>query len=374
MIPIGTMARATAHSTSPKETTPHATTPHDIAEADIVERIREIQAQYGKRMVLLGHHYQRREIVGLADFRGDSFELCRAASAQDAAEFIVFCGVRFMVESARVLARPDQRVYHPNERAGCPMADMATSHLVEGAWKDLEERGLASSTIPVTYMNSDAELKAFTGRNGGIVCTSSNAARVFEWAFDRGERIIFYPDEHLGRNVANSMNLPRDQVLVYDPREELGGLTEQQLRNSRVLLWKGFCHVHTHFTTAHIDSAREKWPDVYVMAHPECTEEVIGAADFAGSTSQMCKKVAEAPAGSKFAIGTEINMIHRLAFDHPDKEVHTLSRSLCPNMYRVNLYNLYDTVRDIENAKPMTLPDDVMRDSRVALERMLLVP
>ena len=351
-----------------------ATTPHDMDEAEVVERIREAQQRYGARMVLLGHHYQRREIVQLADFRGDSFELCRAAANQPEAEFIVFCGVRFMVESARVLARPEQRVYHPNERAGCPMADMANSHLVEGAWEDLEKRGLAGGTIPVTYMNSDAELKAFTGRNGGIVCTSSNAHRVFEWAFARGERIIFYPDEHLGRNVANGMGLPREQVLVYDPRHELGGLTEEQFRNSKVLLWKGYCHVHTHFTTAHIDEARRKWPGVYVMAHPECTEEVVGASDFAGSTSQMCKKVEEAPAGAKFAIATEINMIHRLAYDHPGKEVHTLSRSLCPNMYRVNLYNLFDTVRDLENADEVVLPEAVLRDAKLALDRMLSVP
>jgi len=363
MIPAGMLAGAA----------PQVTTPHDMDEAEVVERIREIKEQYGKRMVLLGHHYQRREIVELADFRGDSLELCRAASQQDDADIIVFCGVRFMVESARVLARPDQKVYHPNKRAGCPMADMANSPLVEAAWKDLEARGLAAGTIPVTYMNSDADLKAFTGRHGGIVCTSSNASRVFEWAFERGERIIFYPDEHLGRNVANSMNLPREQVLIYDPRHPLGGLTEEQFAQSKVLLWKGFCHVHTHFTTEHVDEARAKWPGVYVMSHPECTEELIGASDFSGSTSQMCTKVEEAPAGAKFAIATEINMIHRLAFENPEKEVHTLSRSLCPNMYRVNLYNLYDTVRDFDAAEEVTLPDDVMRDAKLALDRMLAV-
>ena len=364
MIPAGMMI----------DVAPRATTPHDMDEAEVVARIREVQEQMGQRMVLLGHHYQRREIVELADFRGDSFELCRAASQQDEAEYIIFCGVRFMVESARVLARPDQKVFHPNARAGCPMADMASSPMVEAAWRDLEERGLAVGTIPVTYMNSDAELKAFTGRNGGVVCTSSNAGRVFDWAFENGERIIFYPDEHLGRNVANSKNLPRDQVVIYDPRYPLGGLTEEQLRNAKVLLWKGFCHVHTHFTTEHVDEARAKWPGVYVMSHPECTEEVIAASDFAGSTSQMCKKVADAPAGARFAIGTEINMIHRLAFEHADKEVHTLSRSLCPNMYRVNLYNLYDTVRDIDDAEEVTLPDDVMRDAKLALDRMLALP
>jgi quinolinate synthase len=251
------------------------------------------------------------------------------------------------------------------------MADMANSVMVNHAWEDLQARGLAESTIPVTYMNSDAELKAFTGRHGGIVCTSSNATRVFDWAFERGERIIFYPDEHLGRNVANSKGI---ESLIYDPRQPLGGLTEEEFRNSKVLLWKGYCHVHTHFTVEHVAQAREKWPGVYVMAHPECTEEVIAAADFAGSTSQMCRKVQEAPTGSVFAIGTEINMIHRLAWENPAKEVHTLSRSLCPNMYRVNLYNLYDTVRDLENAEQVTLPDEVMRDAKLALDRMLAVP
>jgi quinolinate synthase len=350
------------------------TTPHDVDEAEIVDRIRAVKERMGRRMVVLGHHYQRREIVELADFRGDSFELSRAAANQTDAEIIVFCGVRFMVESARILARPEQKVYHPNERAGCPMADRATSDLVEDAWADLEDRGLAGATIPVTYMNSDADLKAFTGRHGGIVCTSSNAARVFDWAFARGERIIFYPDEHLGRNIANEKEIPRDEQCIYDPRLPLGGLTEEQFRKSKVLLWKGFCHVHTHFTTLHIAAARQKWPDVYVMAHPECTEEVVAAADFAGSTSQMCKKVEEAPAGAVFAIGTEINMIHRLAFEHPDKQVHTLSRSLCPNMYRVNLYNLYDLVRDFDAAEEVRLSDRVMRDGRLALDRMLSVP
>jgi len=357
--PAGTMAGPLA-----------ATTPHDLDEAEIVDRIRDVKERYGRRMVILGHHYQRREIVELADFRGDSFELCRAAASQEDAESIVFCGVRFMVESARILARPEQLVYHPNERAGCPMADMANSDLVERAWEDLVERDLDASTIPVTYMNSDADLKAFTGRHGGIVCTSSNATRVFEWAFERGERILFYPDEHLGRNVANRMGI---ESAIYDPRLPLGGLDEEEFRTTRVLLWKGYCHVHTHFTTDHIAQAREKWPGVYVMAHPECTEEVVAASDFAGSTSQMCRKVQDAPAGKVFAIATEINMIHRLAFEHPDKEVHTLSRSLCPNMYRVNLYNLYDTVRDLENAQPVTLGDDVMRDGKLALDRMLAV-
>ncbi|MEE8104125.1 MAG: quinolinate synthase NadA [Planctomycetota bacterium] len=350
------------------------TTPHDMEEADVVAAIEEIKARYGRRLVILGHHYQRREIGALADFKGDSFELCRAASRQEEAEFIVFCGVRFMVESAAILAREDQKVFHPNSRAGCPMADMANSGLVEDAWSELEKRGLAEDTIPVTYMNSDADLKAFTGRHGGIVCTSSNAHRVYDWAFERGQRIIFYPDEHLGRNIANRVGIPRDQQAIYDPRLPLGGLTEEQFAKTRVLLWKGFCHVHTHFTVEHIDAVRAKWPDVYVMAHPECTEEVIGESDFNGSTSEMCAKVEDAAPGTIFAIATEINMIHRLAYEHPDKEVHTLSRSLCPNMYRINLYNLYDLVRDLDGAEPVVLPERVHKDARIALDRMLAVP
>ncbi|MFQ5844480.1 MAG: quinolinate synthase NadA, partial [Planctomycetota bacterium] len=336
--------------------------------------LRGLLAGYGARLVLLAHHYQRREIVDLAHFRGDSFELCRAASRQQEAERIVFCGVRFMVESAAILSRPDQEVYHPNERAGCPMADMANRDLVEEAWADLERHDLAATTVPVTYMNSDADLKAFTGRNGGIVCTSSNASRVFDWAFRRGERIIFHPDEHLGRNVANAKGIPADRQAIYDPRLPLGGLTERELRRCRVLLWKGYCHVHTHFTAERVEQARRKWPGVFVMAHPECTEEVVAASDFVGSTSQMCCRVAEAPPGSTIAIATEINMIHRLAYEHPDREVHALSRSLCPNMYRINLYNLYDLVRDLDGAEPVALPADVRRDARLALDRMLAVP
>ncbi|MGQ0613531.1 MAG: quinolinate synthase NadA [Planctomycetaceae bacterium] len=350
------------------------TTPHDLEEAELVERIRGLKARYGRRMVILGHHYQRREIIHLADFKGDSFELSRAASRQEEAEFIVFCGVRFMVESACVLARPDQRVYHPNERAGCPMADMANRDLVEQAWEELEARGLAKGTVPVTYMNSDVDLKAFTGRNGGIVCTSSNAERVYDWAFARGERIIFYPDEHLGRNIANRKGIEKERMHVWDPRLPLGGLTEEQFRRSRVLLWKGYCHVHTHFTVKDIERARERWPGVQVLVHLECTEEVVAAADFGGSTSAMCRIVETAPPGSVFAIGTEINMTHRLAFDHPDKGVHALSRSLCPNMYRINLYNLYDLARTLEEREPMRLAEDVRRDARLALDRMLAVP
>jgi len=359
---------------SPRAPALRPTTPHDIEEAEVVERIREIQRSYGRRMVTLGHHYQRREIVHLADFKGDSFELSRAASRQEEAEIIVFCGVRFMVESAYVLARRDQRVYHPNERAGCPMADMANRDLVEQAWEELEERGLAARTIPVTYMNSDAELKAFTGRHGGIVCTSSNAERVYDWAFERGERIIFYPDEHLGRNIGNRKGLARDEMEIWDPRKPLGGLTEERLRRAKVLLWKGYCHVHTHFTVEDVNRARERWPGVKVLVHLECTEDVVAVADYAGSTSSMCRMVEQAPAGSVFAIGTEINMIHRLAYDNPEKQVHTLSRSLCPNMYRINLYNLYDLVRDLENAGPVSLPEPTRRDARLALDRMLAVP
>lgn len=359
---------------APPAATHRPTTPHDLEEAEIVERIRALKARYGRRMVMLGHHYQRREIVHLADFKGDSFELSRAASRQEEAEFIVFCGVRFMVESAYVLARRDQRVYHPNERAGCPMADMANSDLVERAWEELRARGLADSTVPVTYMNSDAELKAFTGRNGGIVCTSSNAARVYDWAFARGERIIFYPDEHLGRNIGNRKGLAKDEMAIWDPRKPLGGLSEDQLRRAKVLLWKGYCHVHTHFTVDDVRKARERWPGVKVLVHLECTEDVVAAADFAGSTSSMCRMVEQSPPGSVFAIGTEINMIHRLAYDNPDKQVHTLSRSLCPNMYRINLYNLYDLLRNLEDAEPVTLPEEIRRDARLALDRMLAVP
>ena len=238
---------------------------------------------------MLAHHYQRIENVQLADFVGDSYELSRAASEQAEADDIVFCGVHFMAESARVLARPRQKVYLPNLAAGCPMADMARRAEVEEAWKELSALQPASRIIPITYMNSDADLKAFCGRNGGLVCTSSNSVGAFRWAFERGRAIFFFPDEHLGRNTANAYGIAREDTVIWDPREENGGLTREAIAKARVILWKGYCHVHTFFQVSHVTEARQKHPDCKLIVHPECTEEVVAAADLSGSTSKMVK-------------------------------------------------------------------------------------
>ena len=342
--------------------------------SEIQAEIREIKRRYAERLVILGHHYQRKEIVDVADFRGDSFDLSRRASEEKAAEFIVFCGVRFMVESAAILARDDQKVFHPNSRAGCPMADMSDLDEVERAWEEMGRVVDTSRVVPITYMNSWAELKAFCGEHGGAACTSSNATKIFEWAFSRGDRILFFPDEHLGRNTARSMGIPKDAMRVFDSRKKDGGLTREEIERSRVLLWKGFCHVHTWFTTAHIDAARAQYPGCRVIVHPECTEEVVLAADAVGSTNFIARAVHEAPPGSVLFVGTEINMVHRLGLEYPGKIVLPLSRSMCPNMYRVDPENLLETLRTLETtAVPVRVPERVKAGARLALERMLAV-
>ena len=343
---------------------------------DMVQAIRAAKAELGSRMVVLAHHYQRPEIVELGDFRGDSFELSRIASEQTA-EHIVFCGVHFMAESARILAKPDQRVYHPNLNAGCPMADMAEEGDVERAWAELAEvLGSDSSVIPLCYMNSNAAVKAFCGRRGGAVCTSSNADKAFRWAFGQGERILFVPDEHLGRNTSNSLGIDRDRVVVWDFREPYGGLTKDQIREAKVYLWKGYCHVHTWYTPEHIAEARARMPGCKVVVHPECREEVVAAADGVGSTSYLVNYVKNAPVGSTIVIGTEINLTSRLAYEHPDKRVVELSRSLCPNMFRINVRKLHETIvglGDTSQIGEILIADDHIRDARLALDRMLAI-
>ncbi len=342
--------------------------------SEIQDEIRDIKRRYGEELLILGHHYQRKEVVDVADFRGDSFDLSRRAAEEKAAKHIVFCGVRFMVESAAILARDDQKVFHPNTRAGCPMADMSDLDEVERAWEEMGGVVDASRVVPVTYMNSWADLKAFCGENGGAACTSSNATKVFEWAFSRGDRILFFPDEHLGRNTGRKMGLTKDEMPVWDPRKPLGGLTRERIDRSRVLLWKGFCHVHTWFTTAHVAAAREQYPGCRVVVHPECTEEVVLAADAVGSTNFIAKYVHEAPSGSVVFVGTEINMVHRLGLEYPEKIVLPLSRSMCPNMYRIDPDNLLETLKTLETtAVPVAVPERVKAGARLALERMLAV-
>jgi len=348
----------------------------DAAERDV--RIWRLRRELGERLVVLGHHYQRDEVIQFADFRGDSFKLSQQAASRSDAEFILFCGVHFMAESADILSGPNQRVILPNLEAGCSMADMAKPEDVEACWTALTHLGIAG-IIPITYMNSAASLKAFCGRNDGIVCTSSNASRVFDWAFERGEKILFFPDEHLGRNTAVKKNIPLEQLVVWDPFQPLGGNTEEALRNATVILWKGFCSVHARFSVEQIQRARQEYPGVNVIVHPECQFEVVEAADCNGSTEFLIDTIEKAPAGTTWAVGTEINLCRRLDAELPDKHVFCLDPVICPcsTMYRVHpAYVLWSlehlAAGDVVNQ--ITVDDATKHEALIALDRMLSVP
>ncbi len=342
------------------------------------ERIWALKRQLGDRLVILGHHYQRDEVIQFADFRGDSFKLSQLAAGRSAAEYILFCGVHFMAESADILSGAHQQVILPNLEAGCSMADMAKADDVEAAWTALDDLGI-DNIVPITYMNSAAALKAFCGRHGGIVCTSSNAGRVFDWAFARGDKLFFFPDEHLGRNTGAKQNIPLDQMVVWDPFLPLGGNTPQQLRDAAVILWKGFCSVHARFSVEQIERARASVPGVNVIVHPECRLEVVQAADDDGSTEYIIDVIRDAPAGTAWAVGTEINLVKRLAAELPDKAIACLDPVICPcsTMYRVHpayvLWSLEHLAAGIV-VNQITVDPATARDALVALDRMLAVP
>ncbi|MEJ7900631.1 MAG: quinolinate synthase NadA [Thermomicrobiales bacterium] len=341
-------------------------------------RIWELRHQLGSRLTILGHHYQRDEVIQFADFQGDSYKLSQEAAAQTEAEFTLFCGVHFMAESADILGADNTHVILPNLEAGCSMADMAKPEDVEAAWDTLHDLGV-TGIVPVTYMNSAASLKAFCGRNGGIVCTSSNAPRVYDWAFERGERLFFFPDEHLGRNTGVRKDIPLDQMVVWDPFQPLGGNTEAQLRNAKVFLWKGYCSVHARFSVDQISKAREDYPDVNVIVHPECPLEVVQASDFDGSTEYIIDVITAAPDGTIWAVGTEINLVRRLQAKFPDKTIFCLDPVICPcsTMYRIHpaylLWVLEHLVRG-EVVNEITVDPLIADQARVALDRMLSVP
>jgi quinolinate synthase len=332
------------------------------------QTIDEHRARLGKRLTILTHHYQRREIVEVGDICGDSYYLSRRAAREKEAEFIVFCGVHFMAEAARILCRPEQRVFLPNVYAGCPMADMAPVRAVQQAWESVSANG---STIPVAYMNTTAALKAFVGDHGGLICTSSNAERAFRWAFKRGERVFFFPDENLGYNTAHRMGIPDEHIAVFDPRDQADRRVKD---DARVILWKGYCHVHTNFRPEHIAQVREKHPEVKVVVHPECVPGVVANADAVGSTAFIVNYVAQQPAGSTIAIGTELNLVSRLAYEHPDKTIFELSGhscSLCVNMFRTTLADLAYTLDFLGQTNEIHVDPDVQRSAHLALERML---
>ena len=353
----------------------------DAAELD--RRIAAAKAALGTRLVILGHHYQRDEIIKYADARGDSFKLAQFAAARAEADFIVFCGVHFMAESADILSGPQQRVILPNPAAGCSMADMANIAEVEECWEALDEvyrdehDGDVQSVIPVTYMNSAANLKAFCGRNGGIVCTSSNAEKVLRWAFARGRRVLFFPDEHLGRNTALKLGIPEERIVVWNQREDFGGIEDDaQLAHARVILWKGWCSTHLRFTAEQIAEARARYPGVRVVVHPECRHEVVAAADLNGSTEYIVKVVEESAPGTVWAVGTEINLVKRLASEHPDKTIFCLDPVVCPcsTMYRIHPAYLAWVLEALVEGRVLnqvSVDGETARWAKVALERML---
>ncbi len=357
----------------------------EASDDELDARVRAAKATLGDRVVVLGHFYQREEVVRHADYVGDSFQLANAAKERPEAEAIVFCGVHFMAETADLLSRPDQAVILPNLAAGCSMADMADIDQVEECWEQLEDvlgdletpdaEGLVP-VIPVTYMNSSAAIKGFVGRHGGIVCTSSNARTVLEWAFARGRRVLFFPDQHLGRNTAKAMGVPLEQMPMWNPRKPLGGSTAEVIEDSRVILWHGFCSVHRRFTVDQIDKARAEHPGVRVIVHPECPMDVVDAADEAGSTDIIRKAIAAATEPTTFAVGTEINLVQRLAAQYPQHEIFCLDPVVCPcsTMYRIHPGYLAWVLESLvagEVVNRITVRADVAEPATVALERML---
>ncbi len=327
--------------------------------------------ELGSRLIILTHHYQSKEIVALGDFVGDSFELSRKASQYRECRYIVFCGVHFMAESAAILAQPDQVVQIPDEQAGCPMAEMAQTKTVKSAYEQLESISGKGSITPVVYMNSDAGLKAFCGDNGGLVCTSSNAVKALQWAFSQREKILFFPDTHLGHNTGHDLGLTEDQMVIWSPDKPFGGNDPDALRRARLVLWDGYCLVHARFTCDHIREKRAQFPDARIIVHPECRREVVALADACGSTSRMEKYVKEAPAGSTIVIGTEINLIDRLASEYRDRQVIALHRSLCTSMSRINLENLLETLENPGVLNVVRVADEIKAGAKVALDRML---
>jgi len=347
------------------------------SDPQLVERAIAARAALGSRALILGHHYQRDEVIQFADITGDSFKLAQSAAAQSDAEFIFFCGVHFMAESADILTSAKQRVILPDLAAGCSMADMATANQVNQCWKELERIGVASRTVPVTYMNSSAAIKSFTGEHGGTICTSSNAQKSLEWAFSKAEKVLFLPDQHLGRNTAVlSLGLSIDDCVLWNPWKPMGGLTEEEIKGAKMILWRGHCSVHGRFTRETVDEVRSRIPGVQVIVHPECQHEVVLAADVVGSTEKIIQTVTASAPGSKWAIGTELNLVSRLAQNNPDKEVVFLDKTVCycSTMNRIDLPHLVWAMESIVSGhivNEIKVDERVAKYSKLALEQML---
>ncbi|MFP6604226.1 MAG: quinolinate synthase NadA [Pirellulaceae bacterium] len=361
----------------------------ELSDEELSQRISAVRQQLGEELLILGHHYQQDEVIAHSDLRGDSYQLSQLAASHSDCRWIVFCGVHFMAETADVLAnRPERlqqragqrvQVVLPDMAAGCSMADMAAIEQVEAAWQDLGEVLDTDQLIPVTYVNSAASLKAFCGRHGGVVCTSSNASAVMQWAFSKGERVLFFPDQHLGRNTSLQMGISLDQMPVWDPfDDDFGGNSEQQLRDSRVVLWKGHCSVHQMFTADHVHQLRESHPDIKILVHPECCQEVNDLADVSGSTGKIIETVRAAAAGTCWAIGTELHLVNRLKQEHPEQEIHFLSSvvCMCATMYRIDQAHLCWSLENLAAGTPVNViqvDDETSRWALIALERMLAI-
>lgn len=348
-----------------------------LAADEIHERIRAARAALGQRLVILGHHYQQDEVIQHADFRGDSLKLAQQGMQVDGVAHMVFCGVHFMAETADILSPPEVSVTLPDLGAGCSMADMADLPSVEICWEELTEV-VGDTVTPITYINSGADLKAFCGRNEGIVCTSSNAARILEWGFARRERVLFFPDQHLGRNTALDMGVSADQIVVWDPALELGGNTEAALQQARVILWAGHCSVHQMFLPEHVDQFRATYPDIKIVAHPECSREVVEKSDATGSTEAILRIIRESPKGTRWAVGTELNLVQRINAEDPHHEVHFLSPTycVCSTMNRIDPPHLLWTLENLvagQVVNPIVVEEPDRADAKKALTRMLNV-
>ena len=347
------------------------------SDPDLVARARAARKTLGSDVLILGHHYQRNEVIEFADITGDSFKLAQEAANQSSVENIIFCGVHFMAESADILTSEKQKIILPDLAAGCSMADMATANQVSKCWSELESIGVADKVIPVTYMNSSAAIKSFTGEHGGTICTSSNAQAAMEWAFSQGEKILFLPDQHLGRNTAVlSLGLTLEDCVLWNPWKPMGGLSEEQIKKAKVILWRGHCSVHGRFSIESVNEIRNRVKGVQVLVHPECTHEVVSSADQVGSTEKIIQIVKASPAGSKWAIGTELNLVQRISQTYPDKEIYFLDKDICycSTMNRIDLPHLVWAMESLVAGtvvNQIRVAADVARYSKLALERML---
>jgi quinolinate synthase len=349
----------------------------EASDPDLVDRARAARKALGSRVLVLGHHYQRNEVIEFADITGDSFKLAQEAAKASNVENIIFCGVHFMAESADILTSDKQKVILPDLAAGCSMADMATANQVTKCWEELASIGVAKEVIPVTYMNSSAAIKSFTGEHGGTICTSSNAESAMKWAFTQGSKILFLPDQHLGRNTAVlSLGLSLEDCVLWNPWKPMGGLTEEEIKKAKVILWRGHCSVHGRFSIDSVNEIRSRVPGVQILVHPECTHEVVQAADRVGSTEKIIKIVEQSPAGSKWAIGTELNLVQRISQNNPDKEIYFLDKDICycSTMNRIDLPHLVWAMESLVSGtvvNQIRVAPEVAKYSKLALERML---